>query len=679
MSLLGSVSMHFHHRPFTFSLLIIASVISSFATTGAVTAGLLVLWIGWATWFALGKPLWPKGKLPLLMLGFLLWITTSIWWSHSPYNSWNTALILSALPLSFIAWQLAPNPDEIWAQLKKPFIAGAWLVSLWGIYQVVFLGLPRALGPLADPNVYACLLNLAWFPLLSAFFKPDSTSSVKTRFTQLILGASLMLVSLAFFAAASRGASLAWLILTPLAFWAFRHLPNFRKNALVSLSIALASYLIITTITHVHLAHLQAQDASVSARLLLWRSTLKMFLTHPWLGTGLGTWGDFYPAFRQAGDNSTAGYYAHNDYLQIAQEGGIVTFALFMSIFAFLAFLAFRLISPAKRRPVQIENVGLMLGIMAAYLHAAVNFIFYLNYINIIVGLYAARVWQSSQLSQRVIFGLPKAVSPSLQRTLLLIVLVIPISQIALHEASEILLNGKSRSLSLLRKQFPQLTPYEIARFIAAIRPNEYIAQRYVVDSAAQALDEIDPRNTLLQKEVFLEIMEKYDVLRRNSANSPELGSTEADLILKHRHLMPGNSAIQQARSVAKSALESDPRHVASIIALADSYFLEGNPSFGYEVLSTGISKMIFLRDRLILQAEVLKHQIPQKEALDQIQDKLKNIRFACKVGDCLGNQAIEDEQQTRLRRFAALIAPVSDPVINNSLNSLLHPTDPAK
>lgn len=676
--------MHFHHRFFIFGLLIIASVISSFATNGTVTAGLLWLWVGWATWFALGKPVWPKGKLPLLMLGFLLWIASSIWWSHSPYNSWNTALILSALPISFIAWQLAPAPDETWAQLKKMFVACAWLVSLWGIYQVIFLGLPRALGPVADPNVYACLLNLAWFPLLAAFFKPHPTFGEKTRFAQLVLGTSLLLVSLAFFAASSRGAMLAWLLLMPLAFWAFKQLPGFRKNVFISLTLALVSYLIITAITHINLAeratlHYLESDASVSLRLLIWRSTLDMFLAHPWLGTGLGTWGDFYPAYRQAADNSTAGYYAHNDYLQIAQEGGLVTFVLFMCIFAFLALLAFRAISSAKRRPVQIENVGLMLGIMAAYMHASVNFIFYLNYINIIVGLYAARVWQSSQLSQRVIFGLPITVSPSLQHALLLIVLAIPISQIALHEASEILLNGKSRSLSLLRKQFPQLTSYEIARLIAAIRPNEYIAQLYVVSNAAQALDEIDPRSTLLQKEVLLETIEKYDELRRNSANSPELGAAEANLILKHRHLMHGNSAIQQARSVAKSALESDPRHVASIIALADSYFLEENPSFGYEVLSTGISKMIFLRDRLVLQAEVLKHQIPQKEAIDQIQDKLRNIRFACKVGDCLGNQSIEDEQQTQLRRFATSISPISDPVINNSLNSLLYPIDPAK
>jgi O-antigen ligase len=661
---------------YVFSLFIILSIIASLVTSN-VTIGILWVWLGTAVWVTLGKLYYPKGKLPTLILILFLWMSTSIWWSSSPYESWNTLLILSAGPLSFIAWQMSPSTDAIWPILRKFFLAGLWLISAWGIYQVIFLGLPRALGPVADPNVYACLLNLLWFPLLSAFFKPNSLSVEKSRFAQLMLGVSLLLVNLAFFAASSRGATLSWLLLMPLAFWAFRQLPGFRKNVFISLSLALASYLIITAVTHINLAeranlhHLES-DASVSVRLLIWHSTLDMLSAHPWLGTGLGTWSDFYPAYRQAMDNSTAGYYAHNDYLQIAQEGGIITFMLFMCIFAFLALLAFRAISPAKRRPVQIENVGLMLGIMAAYLHATVNFIFYLIYINIIVGLYAARVWQSSQVSQRIIFDLPKTVSPSLQRTLLLIVLAIPISQIALHEASEILLNGKSQSLSLLRKQFPRLTPYEIARFIAAIRPNEYIAQLYVVSNAAQVLDEIDPRSTLLQKEVFLETIEKYDELRLNSANSPELGAVEADLILKHRHLMQGNSAIQQARSVAKSALESDPRHVASIIVLTDSYFLEGNSIYGYEVLSSGISKMIFLRDRLILQAEVLKHTTPQKEALNKIQDKLRNIRFACTVGDCLGNQAIEQQQQNELRKIASLITPTSDPTINNSLSTLM-------
>ena len=661
-----------------FVVLIIASVVSSLAATGALTAGWLWIWLGSAVWLAMERPAWSKAALPNLMLAFLLWIAASVWWSHSPYSSWYAVLILGAFPISFIAWQLTPNPDAVWGYLKKLFVAGVWLVSLWGIYQVAFLGLPRALGPVADPNVYACLLNLAWFPLLSAFFKPDIEISKKTKFIRLILGASLLLVALAFFAAASRGATLAWLLLMPVALWAFRHLPDFRKNATVSLSLALASYFVMAAITHAVLtdranAEYLMQDAAVSVRLLIWRTTVDMFAAHPWLGSGLGTWGNVYSAYRQAGDNSTAGYYAHNDYLQIAQEGGVITFILFVLIFLLLAWQFIRTVSSTKRRPTQVESAGLMLGVMAAYLHASVNFIFYLIYLNIIVGLYAARAWQSSPASRRATdLGLSNAISPALRRIVVLFVFAIPITQIALHEASEIFLSGHSRTLSVLRKQFPQLTPYEIARLINAIRPHEYIAQRYIVESASQTLGEVDPRDTLLRQQILSETIERYDELRRNSVHAAELGAAEAKLILANRDLMPGNSAIRLSRSVAHAALEADPRHVAGIIALAETHFVEGNESAGYAVLSSGISKMIFRRDRLILQAELLKHLVPEKERLNEIQVSLEDIRFACKIGDCLENREIEERQQAKLYELATAIMPISDAVIDGALNSLI-------
>jgi len=556
------------------------------------------------------------------------------------------------------------------------------VVSLWGVYQVAFLGFPRALGPVADPNVYACLLNLAWFPLLAAFFNPDSARTKKNGLRRLVLGVSLFVVGLAFFAAASRGATLAWLLLMPLAFWAFRSLPNFRKNASISLSLILVSYFIVAAIVHTQLidranVDYLTQDASVTVRLLIWRTTVDMFTVYPWLGTGLGSWGGVYPAYRQAEDNSTAGYYAHNDYLQIAQEGGVITFVLFMLIFFLLAVQCIRAVSSTKQQPFHVENVGLMLGVMSAYLHASVNFIFYLVYLNTIVGIYAARAWRSGMASQGGGgFELSNVINPVLQRFAILFVLAIPMTQIVLHEASEIFLNGHSRTLALLRKPFPQLTPYEIARFINAIRPHEYIAQRYIVDSAAQALGEVDPRNTLLKQEILSEVIERYDELRRNSVNSAEIGALEANSILGNRDLMPGNSAIHKARSVARTALESDSRQVDSIIAMAETYFLEGNQAGGYVVLSDGISRMIFLRDRLILQAELLKYQVPSEEALGEIQRKLKNIRFACKVGECLGNREIEKTQQAQLSEIANSIMPISDLVIKKGLQSLINKSD---
>lgn len=657
-----------------FTLLVVLSILSAFASTGAVTAGMLLVWFGAGAWLAVGSPSWPKAALPNFMLVFLAWIVASVWWSQAPYSSWYTALILAALPLSFLAWHLTPDPDKVWRYLKMAFVPAVWVVSVWGVYQVVFLGRPRALGPIADPNVFACLLNLAWFPLLAAFFKPDVAAASRSRLGHLFIGLTLMVVALAFFAAGSRGATFAWLILMPIAFWAFRGLPNFRVNFAISLLIAFASYLIIAAVGQVQLADrvgadYLARDASVSLRLVIWRATAEMFLAHPWLGTGLGTWGEIYPAYRQGTDNSTAGYYTHNDYLQIAQEGGLIGIVLLLLIVFALAGQLRRAIESGKAQSGRTENVGLMLAISAAVLHASVNFIFYLIYINILVGLYAARAWQSDVRVSNA-FVMPR-LSPLVQRMLILFVVAIPIGQIILHEIGQALLNGQSRTLSLLRKQYPELTPYQIAHVIAAIRPNEYIAQRYILESAVQSLGEVDPRDAPLRRAILSETLERFEALRLQSPNSANLGAEEAQLLLKYEMLMPRGAAVQKARDIAQAALKDDPRHVDAIMALADTYFAEGSKTIGFAVLSNGVSRMIFLRDRLILQAEVLKHLGGSLKDLEKIQVGLRAIRFACKIGDCTENAQIQRVFALRLKKLAVATMPPDDPLAEAALASL--------
>lgn len=666
--------MSIRRKPVVFALLVVLSALSAFASTGAVTAGILLAWFGAGAWLAAGNTSWPKAALPNFMLAFLAWVVASVWWSQAPYTSWYTALILAALPLSFLAWYLTPDPDEVWRYLKMAFVPAVWVMSVWGVYQVVFLGLPRALGPVADPNVFACLLNLAWFPLLAAFFRPDFTAPGRSRLAHHFIGLTLMVVALAFFAAGSRGAMFAWLILMSIAFWAFRGLPNFRVNFAISLLIAFTSYLIIAAMSQVQLADrvgadYLARDASVSLRFVIWRTTAEMYLAHPWLGTGLGTWGDIYPAYRQGVDNSTAGYYTHNDYLQIAQEGGVIGIALFLLVLLALAGLLRRAIESGKAQSGRTENVGLMLAVGAVVLHASVNFVFYLIYINIFIGLYTARAWQSEMRVSNT-FVMPR-LSPLVQRMLILFVVAIPIGQIILHETGQALLNGQSRTLSLLRKQYPELTPYEIARVIAAIRPNEYIARRYILESAVQSLDEVDPRDVPLRRTILSETLEQFEALRLQSPNSADLGAKEAQLLLKYGVLMPRGAAVRKARDIAQAALKDDPRHVDATMALADTYFAEGSKTIGFAILSDGVSRMIFLRDRLILQAEVLKHLGGSLQELEEIQTGLRTIRFACKIGDCTENTLIQESFVSRLQKLAVAVVPLDDPLAEVALTSL--------
>lgn len=73
---------------------------------------------------------------------------------------------------------------------------------------------------------------------------------------------------------------------------------------------------------------LRQPDAWALRRTLL-ASTLKMIPAHPWLGSGIGTWSNEYPAYATYDDNTWVNE-AHNDWVQWASEGGI-PFALLLA------------------------------------------------------------------------------------------------------------------------------------------------------------------------------------------------------------------------------------------------------------------------------------------------------------------------------------------------------------
>ncbi len=66
----------------------------------------------------------------------------------------------------------------------------------------------------------------------------------------------------------------------------------------------------------------ERENASVSHRLLAWRTTASIVADHPFLGTGLGTFRDVFPAYRPA-TLPNPYHHAHNDYLNLASDLGI--------------------------------------------------------------------------------------------------------------------------------------------------------------------------------------------------------------------------------------------------------------------------------------------------------------------------------------------------------------------
>ncbi|MFH0986166.1 MAG: O-antigen ligase family protein [Candidatus Omnitrophota bacterium] len=72
-----------------------------------------------------------------------------------------------------------------------------------------------------------------------------------------------------------------------------------------------------------------AMDPTVRARLLMLQDATRMFQTHPWTGIGLNT---YYKTCEKSSSLTIPPSYAHNSYIQMLTEVGIVGFMSFMAL-----------------------------------------------------------------------------------------------------------------------------------------------------------------------------------------------------------------------------------------------------------------------------------------------------------------------------------------------------------
>jgi O-antigen ligase len=118
--------------------------------------------------------------------------------------------------------------------------------------------------------------------------------------------------------------------------------------------------------------HLLGREAA-TGRTTLWRDTLAMVGEFPVLGAGAGTFEAVYPAYRNASRWHGGYAHAHQDWLELAAEGGVLAVAL--AITAGIAYVRIFTAAPVQaigqRR---LATVALLSGIVGAMLHAAVDF-----------------------------------------------------------------------------------------------------------------------------------------------------------------------------------------------------------------------------------------------------------------------------------------------------------------
>jgi len=110
-----------------------------------------------------------------------------------------------------------------------------------------------------------------------------------------------------------------------------------------------------------------------SGRFLRWPNTMEMVRDFPVLGTGFGTYRySFYQYDTDVSGNWST--HAHNDYLEILSDGGLIGLVLFMALFAVLGLSVIRMWINRRHPEMKMMGIGLLSAFTAVAIHSFFDF-----------------------------------------------------------------------------------------------------------------------------------------------------------------------------------------------------------------------------------------------------------------------------------------------------------------
>ncbi|MCG8639642.1 MAG: O-antigen ligase family protein [Desulfobacterales bacterium] len=246
-------------------------------------------------------------------------------------------------------------------------------------------------GPYANHNHYAGLMEMI-FPItlgLFLFYRPriGNTSILKgiaEIFSQekanihILIGAAALLVLVSIFVSLSRGA----MISTCLSLVVFTYLLMKRKisrgNTMLIIGVIMISAVSIgwfgwDQIFDRFAALKKAQGVIYEARLDFWKDTKEIIRDHPVTGTGMGTFSHIYPLYRSyQSDNYLS--HAHNDYLEMLSDGGMIGFGLAAAFLLTLFYKTFQVFSRRRDGFSIYLYIGSITGMVSILFHSFTDF-----------------------------------------------------------------------------------------------------------------------------------------------------------------------------------------------------------------------------------------------------------------------------------------------------------------
>lgn len=306
-------------------------------------------------------------KTPINTALYLLCLITFITFLRSAYFSESVRGFIRIVKFIFLYFALIDFFAGDEKRLKRAFWAimfVACFTFLNGVFQSIygfdFLRhkgfikddyLRRIQASFVHPNDFGAYIIFV-LPLALCFF----SNSIKKN-QRIFLVISCLLGFYCLLKTSSRGAWLGFLIGTII------YLFFYRKK--ISLIIPLAIVLFITLFPHGFdriMSLFAMEKNTVWERAQLWKGTWEMVKVHPFLGFGINTFSRYFPIFKP--ENYPDLRYAHNSYLQMWSEIGLLGLSAFLSVI----FTVLRITLRGMKKKVQKNAEGLiLLGLIAGY------------------------------------------------------------------------------------------------------------------------------------------------------------------------------------------------------------------------------------------------------------------------------------------------------------------------
>lgn len=246
-----------------------------------------------------------------------------------------------AVALIGIVQLFAGNGKILWF-----YIPYDWQSSTGGLSR-------RASGPFINPDHFANYLSLIFpFTLSYALWPPPLPRTDLERGLRLICAFASLILFAAILVSLSRLGWFSVLLATTFLIWT-RHrsepigsavlnlrrlLAVLRYGAVIAILLLAASLWLIgpqgRQAVDLRLAEtVNEDDLGLTGRWLIWQDSWKLIRDFPLLGTGLGTWSDSFRRYQSRTSVATFYREAHNDYLELLAETGIVGFSLLTLFF----------------------------------------------------------------------------------------------------------------------------------------------------------------------------------------------------------------------------------------------------------------------------------------------------------------------------------------------------------